>query len=147
MTRPASAPPPATTTSPTSIPAFVPLSSPTTRRNSDDSREITLAATVWNSNPARICRRAVSCSFSRRISCSRAFSAASRSFSSRSEPLSTRRRSISAIDAPMDAIVPATESSAPWIGRNAKPIPPWTSRTSGLDENAMSTSVTARSTV
>ena len=43
---------------------------------------------------------------------------------------------------PIEAIPPATESRAAWIGRKAKPMPLWTSRTSGLPEKAMSTSVT-----
>jgi hypothetical protein len=47
----------------------------------------------------------------------------------------------------IDAIPPATSSSAPWIGRNANPTPLCSSRTAGFDENAMSTRVTARSTV
>ena len=51
VTRPASAPPSTTTTSPSSIPSFEPLSSPMTRRNSDDSREMTAAATVSWSKP------------------------------------------------------------------------------------------------
>ena len=46
MTRPASAPPAATATSPTAIPSSVPLSRTTRRRNSDDSRAMTVAATV-----------------------------------------------------------------------------------------------------
>ena len=46
VTRPASAPPEATTTSPSSIPALVPLSIVTTRRNSSESRPMTAAAVV-----------------------------------------------------------------------------------------------------
>ena len=46
VTRPASAPPAATTTSPTAMPSPVPLSRTTRRRNSDDSRAMTVVATV-----------------------------------------------------------------------------------------------------
>ena len=43
-------------------------------------------------------------------------------------------------DRPDDATrpPPATWSRAPWTGRNAKPTPFWSSRTSGFEENAMS---------
>ncbi len=109
VTRPASAPPPTTTTSPSLIPAFEPLSSPITRRNSEDSREMTPAATVLWSKPAWSWSIPVRISFSRRTSSDDArCSADSRSFSSRSAALSTRSRSISAIAFPIDAMPPAT---------------------------------------
>jgi hypothetical protein len=49
-TRPASAPPSAITTSPAAMPSSLPLLIVTTRRNSDDSRAMTSAATVLYSN-------------------------------------------------------------------------------------------------
>ncbi len=146
-TRPASAPPAATATSPTSIPSFVPLSSTTSRRNSDDSRAITDAAVVVKSNPARSWRSAVRESFSRRISSSRAASVVSRSFSARRAALSMRRRSISTMAAATEATLPAALSSAPWIGRNAKPTAFWNSRTVGLDEKAIIRTVATSRTV
>ena len=51
--------------------------------------------------------------------------------------------SISEIAPAMDANPPATESIAPWIGLNANDRPRWTSRSSGVDEKAMSSSETA----
>ena len=50
---------------------------------SEDSRAMTDAAVVLSSRPARSCRSAVSCSFSRWISWRRAFSLVSRSLSAR----------------------------------------------------------------
>ena len=59
----------------------------------------------------------------------------------RSAALSTRRRSISASAVAIEAAPPATSSSAPWIGRKANPMPLCTSRTAGLDENAINSRV------
>jgi len=64
---------------------------------------MTDAAVVLKVKPARSWSSAVSESFSRRISSSRAFSVESRSFSARRAALSMRSRSISAIAAATEA--------------------------------------------
>ena len=103
-------------------PVVAALAEVTTRRNSDDSRAMTSAATVSWSNPARSWSSAVSCSFSRAdLVVQPTVSMVSRSFSARSAALSTRSRSISAIAAPIDAMPPATPSRAPWIGPEGEP--------------------------
>ncbi len=51
------------------------------------------------------------------------------------------------IAVPIEAMPPAIVSRAPWMGRKAKPMPFWSSRTPGLEENAIIRSVAASSTM
>ena len=97
----------------------MPLLIVTIRRNSDDSRAMTSAATVLYSNAFWSWSRPVRTLVLALDLLGRTFSVVSRSFSCRSVVLSLWSRSISPIAETTLETPDATPSTAPWIGRSA----------------------------